>query len=37
MVTYNFASQKEAVTINDYNSLIKTISKFGALQHQLQK
>ena len=31
MVTYNFASQKRAVTINDYNSLIKTMpSKFGA-------
>jgi hypothetical protein len=31
MVTYNFAAQKRAVTINDYNSLIKTMpSRFGA-------
>jgi hypothetical protein len=31
MVTYNFAAQKRAVTINDYNSLIKTMpSKYGA-------
>jgi len=31
MVTYNFAAQKRAVTINDYNSLIRTMpSKFGA-------
>jgi len=31
MVTYNFAAQKRAVTINDYNSLIRTMpSRFGA-------
>lgn len=31
MVTYNFAAQKRAVTINDYNSLLKTMpSKYGA-------
>jgi|TARA_R110000868_G_scaffold216_9_gene2092 hypothetical protein len=31
MVTYNFAAQKRAVTVNDYNSLIRTMpSKFGA-------
>jgi hypothetical protein len=31
MVTYNFAAQKRAVTINDYNSLIKTMpNRFGA-------
>lgn len=31
MVTYNFAAQKRAVTVNDYNSLIRTMpSRFGA-------
>lgn len=31
MVTFNFASQKRAVTVNDYNSLIRTMpSRFGA-------
>ena len=31
MVTYNFAAQKRAVTVNDYNSLLKTMpSRFGA-------
>ena len=31
MVTFNFSAQKRAVTVNDYNSLIKTMpSKFGA-------
>jgi hypothetical protein len=31
MVTYNFAAQKRAVTINDYNSLLRTMpSRFGA-------
>jgi len=31
MVTYNFSAQKRAVTINDYNSLIRTMpSRFGA-------
>ena len=31
MVTFNFAAQKRAVTINDYNSLLKTMpSRFGA-------
>jgi hypothetical protein len=31
MVTYNFSAQKRAVTINDYNTLIKTMpSKFGS-------
>jgi hypothetical protein len=31
MVTYNFAAQKRAVTINDYNSLVRTMpSRFGA-------
>ena len=31
MVTYNFATQKRAVTVNDYNSLIRTMpSRFGA-------
>lgn len=31
MVTYNFSAQKRAVTINDYNSLLKTMpSKYGA-------
>ena len=31
MVTYNFSAQKRAVTINDYNSLLRTMpSRFGA-------
>ena len=31
MVTFNFSAQKRAVTVNDYNSLIKTMpNKFGA-------
>jgi len=31
MVSFNFAAQKRAVTINDYNSLVRTMpSKFGA-------
>ena len=31
MVTFNFAAQKRAVTVNDYNSLIRTMpSRFGA-------
>jgi len=31
MVAFNFAAQKRAVTINDYNSLLKTMpSRFGA-------
>jgi hypothetical protein len=31
MVTYNFAAQKRAVTVNDYNSLIRPMpSRFGA-------
>jgi len=31
MVTFNFSAQKRAVTVNDYNSLIKTMpSRFGA-------
>jgi len=31
MVTFNFAAQKRAVTVNDYNSLLKTMpSKYGA-------
>jgi hypothetical protein len=31
MVSFNFAAQKRAVTINDYNSLIQTMpSKFGS-------
>jgi hypothetical protein len=31
MVSFNFAAQKRAVTINDYNSLIRTMpSKYGA-------
>jgi len=31
MVTYNFSAQKRAVTISDYNSLLKTMpSKYGA-------
>ncbi len=31
MVTYNFSAQKRAVTVNDYNSLIRTMpSRFGA-------
>jgi len=31
MVSFNFAAQKRAVTINDYNSLIRTMpSKFGS-------
>jgi len=31
MVTYNFSAQKRAVTVNDYNSLIRTMPrKFGA-------
>jgi len=31
MVSYNFSAQKRAVTINDYNSLIKTMpSRFGS-------
>lgn len=31
MVSFNFAAQKRAVTINDYNSLVKTMpSKYGA-------
>jgi hypothetical protein len=31
MVSFNFAAQKRAVTVNDYNSLIKTMpSRFGA-------
>lgn len=31
MVSFNFAAQKRAVTINDYNSLLRTMpSKFGA-------
>ena len=31
MVSYNFAAQKRAVTVNDYNSLLKTMpSRFGA-------
>lgn len=31
MVTYNFSAQKRAVTVNDYNSLLRTMpSKFGA-------
>jgi len=31
MVSFNFAAQKRAVTVNDYNSLLKTMpSKFGA-------
>jgi hypothetical protein len=31
MVTYNFSAQKRAVTVNDYNSLLKTMpSKYGA-------
>ncbi|NDB28411.1 hypothetical protein EB155_02435 [archaeon] len=31
MVTFNFSAQKRAVTVNDYNSLLKTMpSKYGA-------
>lgn len=31
MVSFNFAAQKRAVTVNDYNSLLKTMpSRFGA-------
>jgi len=31
LVSYNFASQKRAVTVNDYNSIIRTMpSQFGA-------
>ena len=31
MVTFNFAAQKRAVTVNDYNSLIRTMpSRFGS-------
>jgi hypothetical protein len=31
MVSFNFAAQKRAVTVNDYNSLLRTMpSKFGA-------
>ena len=31
MVSFNFAAQKRAVTINDYNSLLRTMpSKYGA-------
>ena len=31
MVSFNFAAQKRAVTVNDYNSLIRTMpSRFGA-------
>jgi len=31
MVSFNFAAQKRAVTINDYNSLVRTMpSRFGA-------
>ena len=31
MVSFNFAAQKRAVTVNDYNSLVRTMpSRFGA-------